>query len=73
MNGPLRVSEKFLNIPEGKVVTRIKEQYAETGSYPLEDLVRILGDPNGRLEVGSRESVLRHMVFDGRQRTSLLP
>lgn len=51
------VREILLGVTPPKWVEEMKDEYARTGTIRPEDLYRLLGDPNKRVEVKSEMSV----------------
>jgi hypothetical protein len=47
----LPLSEQLNRLPESELVCRLREQYYRTGTYCIDDLYRILGDPNRIVDV----------------------
>ncbi len=41
----LSLSEQLRKLPESEVIRRLREEYHRTGTYRIEDLYQILGDP----------------------------
>lgn len=54
----MKIREKFLSMSEPDWVRKMKARYAETGCYPAEELRRLFGEPNKRVEVGRQRSLV---------------
>lgn len=47
----LPLSEQLDKLPESEIVRKLREEYYRTGTYSVEDLHRILGDPTRIVEI----------------------
>ena len=48
--------------PDPEWVREMREHYREKGWYRPDDLKRLLGDPNRRVDMGTKESIERLMT-----------
>ncbi len=51
------LQERLSKSPPPDWLVKMHEHYAKTGTYRPEDLLRLLGDPNRRVEVGPTSSL----------------
>jgi hypothetical protein len=53
----LPLSEQLNRLPESEIVQKVRQDYYRTGTYRLEDMLRILGDPRRAVGSCAREEV----------------
>lgn len=45
------IAERLNSLPPAEWVERMRKEFAETGKYRIEDLMRLLGDPTKGVQV----------------------
>ena len=60
----LSLEERLRTEPLPEWLVKMHEHYARTGTYRPEDLRRLLGDPNKRVEVGPNACVTSFLGKD---------
>jgi len=61
MNEKKSPLDLLLEAPQPQWVTEMREHYRKHGWYRAADIIRLLGDPRKRVEVGTREALLESL------------
>ena len=58
MSGAKRLRDELMKASEPKWVREMRSHFNRSGTFRPSDVLRLLGDPNKRVEVGTQEKMI---------------
>ena len=58
MSGAKKLREELMKASEPKWVREMRCHFNRSGTFPAKDVLRLLGDPNKRVEVATQEKMI---------------
>ena len=62
MNGVKKLREELMKASEPEWVREMRSYFSRHGTFRPADVLRLLGDPNKRVEVGTQEKMMASLM-----------